>query len=349
MSLASIYTTRCTGRGVGVAALFPPAHTTFFGFARQALVDALRRSGVGAGDAVLIPGFICRDVLASLAAVGAVPRYYDVDEALRSDAAALDRAAPLGARAVVAVNYFGFPQPLEPFRRWCQGTNTTIIEDNAHGLLSRDGDVPLGHRADFGVFSFRKTLAVPNGAALVDGRAVPVPATLSIYRGSPRGLEWRYRAKTAMRLAMGLGGVRAARVLIDASRMMQRALSGERRRHSSAESEHVVPQASLAPLTMQLLAAVDIDAECERRRALYRECRERFDRVGDVHPIFPDLAPGVVPQGFPFFFTGADAPAFVARWWRVGVPIVPWPDLPEAVVADAPRHYRRAMLVPFLW
>jgi hypothetical protein len=350
MSLASIYTTRCIGAdGGGLETFLPPARTTFFGFARQALAEALRRAGVAPGDAVLLPGFICREVLASLAEVGAVPRYYDVDETLRTDEAALDRAAPVGARAVVAVNYFGFPQPLGAFRRWTGRVGAVLIEDNAHGLLSADGSVPLGQRGDFGLFSFRKTLAVPNGAALVDRRPGDVSSPASSYIRSPRRAEWRFRTKTAMRLVMSAVGVQRARVLIDSVRLVRRVLTGSKLPRSAAVDERMMPDEALAPLTTRLLASLDVDAERERRRVLYGECRQRFAGVDDVRLIFDDLAPGVVPQGFPFFFTGTNPERFITRWWRESIPMIRWPDLPSAIVAGAPDHYRRAMLVPFLW
>ena len=42
-----------------------------------------------------------------------------------------------------------------------------MIEDNAHGWLSRDANnVPLGTRVAFGITSFRKTIRVPDGAIL---------------------------------------------------------------------------------------------------------------------------------------------------------------------------------------
>lgn len=350
MSLASIYTTRCVGAGGGgLEAFLPPERTTFFGFARQALAEALRRTGVAPGDAVLLPGFICRDVLAGLAEIGAVPHYYDVDEALQTDEAALDRGAPVGARAVVAVNYFGFPQPLDPFRRWARRVGAVLIEDNAHGLLSADGPAPLGQRGDFGLFSFRKTLAVPNGAALVDCRPGDISTAASPYRRSPRRAEWRFRTKTAMRLVMGAVGVQRARVLIDGVRLARRVLTGSKLPRSAPADERTMPDESLAPLTTRLLASLDVSVERERRRGLYGECRQRFAGVDDIRPMFDGLAPGVVPQGFPFFFTGTNAERFMTRWWREGIPMVRWPDLPSALVADAPDHYRRAMLVPFLW
>mgnify|MGYP003896109965 FL=1 len=68
---------------------------------------------------------------------------------------------------MLAVNYFGFAQDLSPFREYCSTTGATLIEDNAHGFLSKDsaGNL-LGTRADLGITSIRKTFRLVNGAAL---------------------------------------------------------------------------------------------------------------------------------------------------------------------------------------
>ena len=70
-------------------------------------------------------------------------------------------------RAILAIHYFGFPQNLRPFKKYCENTGAILIEDAAHSFLSRDENgKELGHESDFCLFSFRKTLFIPNGAGL---------------------------------------------------------------------------------------------------------------------------------------------------------------------------------------
>ena len=114
------------------------ADVRLFSLGRYALLAALRVTGVSPGDKVLVPGFICRDLLASIHAVQGTPVFYPVDRTL----APQSLLAAQGAKAILAVNYFGFPQSLEPFRRYCAEHGASLIEDNAHGFLSRDA---LGH------------------------------------------------------------------------------------------------------------------------------------------------------------------------------------------------------------
>ena len=348
----SVYTSRCRGGdGRTLERFLPTERTTFYGYGRQALAAALAQVGVGAGDRVLLPGFICRDVLASLTAVGAAPAFYAVDEQLHADLASVGRQAHAGVRAVVAVNYFGFPQPLDQLRAWCRVRGAALIEDNAHGFLSADGSAPLGHRGDLGVFSLRKTLSLPNGAALVDNRSGSArPVAPENGQGSSGAAERHYRMKAALKRAMGAGGLRGASAMLGGVRWLKRAIpNGARRRAVAGDPETTMPRDAFSPLAARLLRQCDVEEERTRRRQLYRICHQLVGRSPGVLPLFGELPGEVVPYGFPFLFTGRDADAFVRRWRRQGVEIISWPDLPPAVQPHAPSHYRRVMLVSFLW
>ena len=349
--LQTIYTTRCAGGdGAGVEQMLPPDRTSFYAYGRQALAEALRRVGVGPGERVLLPGLICREVLASLSAVGAVPVFYAVDDTLTADAASLQRAGAGGVRAVVAVNYFGFPQPLDAFRACCRQWEAALLEDNAHGFLSAEGEAPLGRRGDLGIFSFRKTLTVPNGAALVDNRRAPSTSFEDgRYHGSPRYAQWRYRLKAGLKPVMGWGGLSGARMLLTALRGVRRLATGQAVPSSVPEAEIAMPSESFAPLTSRLLRRLDVTSERRRRRELYEWCARAFADVAGARPVFGRLAAGVAPQGFPvWLMTGRETPV-VKSWGARGVPIVSWPDLPSEILAQAPVHYQTLHVVPFLW
>ena len=237
-----------------------------YSLARHALVGALRVVRISRGQGVLVPEFICRDLLASIHAAGAEPVYYPVD---RSLAPQLPPPAP-DVKAVVAVNYFGFPQPLDPFRAYCAGRDAALIEDNAHGFLSRDDKgEPLGSRGDLGLFSLRKTFAFPDGAALVVNRQDWVdrlPAPLPC-RSDP--LPVAYRVKRTLRQIQDTTGIPARSLGQQMARHLRWFRTGHAVPVASLESEREIPGAPAIHCdTVRMLGEIDAagEAACPLRR-----------------------------------------------------------------------------------
>jgi hypothetical protein len=326
--------------------VLPEGSTRYYSLARWALVDALRASDVGAGDRVLVPALICREVLASIHRLGATAAFYPVSPQL---CAAFGAGVAGDAKAVLTVNYFGFPQPLDVFRHYCERTGAALIEDNAHGLFSRDEDGRLlGSRGDAAIFSFRKTIAVPSGGALVlnGSRRLP-PASALSSDGSPGG--GRYRLKQAVRRAAGR--LRPVTVLrsIAAARRVRGLLTGHALPLSPPDAETRIPVAANPPALIERpLAIAEPALEADRRRALYALAGRIVAAIG-ARPVFPDLPPHVVPYGFPILASPAQAPGITAYLARHGLPLAHWPDLPSATTSSAAEHYRQLLVVPFLW
>jgi hypothetical protein len=339
--VSSIYDPPRTRHGWMLRDVLPPGPTRHYSLARWALVDALRVCGVGRGDRVLVPGLVCREVLASLHAIGAVAAFYRVSRQLT-----VGVAGDVGrsAKAALAVNYFGFPQRLDVFTE----AGSAVIEDNAHGFLSCDeAGRLLGSRGDVGIFSFRKTIAVADGGALVVNGARQLPSgpeMVPIDR-----LDVRYRAKQALRRVGGRCGPVRARQAIERVRRLRRAITGSALPSSSLDAEERIPlppnpSSSLGrPITV-----ADPAAERDRRRRLYDLAGQLVAKVGGV-PVFPDLPPHVVPSGFPVFAAGDQAEEIAGRLADDGLLLTRWPDLPVDIACDAPDHYRQLMVVPFLW
>ena len=60
--------------------LLPGLALRYFSFGRRALAAGLRAAGIGAGKAVLLPEFVCRDLLSAVADAGSGPVFYPVRE-----------------------------------------------------------------------------------------------------------------------------------------------------------------------------------------------------------------------------------------------------------------------------
>ena len=319
--------------------LYARAEIRFHGFGRGALADALRLIG---GGRVLLPGFICRDLLSAVAASGAEPVFYDV----RPDLAPVDDPSHWPeARTVLAVDYFGFAQDLAPFAAYARRRGAIVIEDAAHALFSRDAAGHLlGTRAPVGVLSLRKSLPLPNGGALLvnDRSLATKPPPQLPFQPVPGR---RPALKAAARPFMALAGARAAH----AGLTVLRALRGDASGHSlpDPDSERVLPTPAEPCLELaRPLICADPAIEASRRRALWAHC-DRLARRAGLSPVFASLPEGIVPYGYAF---RTKDPAAARRLFAAeGLTTLPWPDLPAAVAPTAPEHYRDVALVHFLW
>ena len=342
--ISTIYNPPRASRPWRLQEVLPDGVTRYYSLGRWALLHALRACGVGPGDTVLVPGLICRDVLASINALGAHPVFYPVTRQLRA-ALGADTAPP--ARAVLAVNYFGFPQDLGIFRSYCAHTGAALVEDNAHGLFSRDTDGRLlGSRGDAAVFSFRKTIAVPDGAALVlNGGRTIVEST------APESVPvpMRYRVKQAFRRVASAAGPRRTSAIIDGVRRLRQVTTGHAVTPGSPDAEVRIPgPPQPTALIGGPITVADPEAEGRRRRQLYEIAAGIAERAGGSL-VFPVLPPNVVPYGLPMSVAPACLDRLSAEVRGHGLQLVSWPDLPGAVAQGAPDHYRQLMVMPFLW
>lgn len=319
----------------------------YFSYGRHALREGLIAIGIQKGDAVLIPAFICRDLLAAINSLGACPMFYMVGKDLGM--AEHPDGLP-NARAILAVNFFGFPQNLAPFKAYCSRTGAVLIEDNAHGLLSRDETgQPLGTRGDLGIFSLRKTVALPNGAALFLNSALAGIELSPQGPFSQQSFPWSFRVKQLLRKLSPVMGWRGTRLFTSLGRRLRKIRTGHEIAPSPPDAEFRMPGNALpCKELIGTLASVDAEGEACRRRELYLALEEPIKDAGG-EPVFTQLPLHVVPYVFPFYASEEQASAVKKFLGKLGLECHPWPELPDAVMPQAPGYYKKVWMVNFIW
>lgn len=142
---------------------------TFSG--RVALYHGLPSLNLPRGSTILVPAYHQGVEIETLLFAGYRLRYYRLDEHLNLDFADVERRVDETVSALYVIHYFGFAQPLEPIRRWCEAHRLKLIEDCALSLFTRDGGTWVGSIGDLALFSVYKTLPVPHGGFLVTKEA----------------------------------------------------------------------------------------------------------------------------------------------------------------------------------
>lgn len=318
--------------------------TRYFSLARHGLAEALRTIDIKHGDRVAIPEFICRDLLSSIHHVGARVVYYPVDESLMP----IEFPTELDIKAIIAVNYFGFAQPLDPFYEYCRVRNAVLIEDNAHGFLSADenGEM-LGTRAPFGITSIRKTIRIADGALL------SINDQTYLDRVSPQLIPV---SRIAMRTSITrIFSTIDRKLQIPIFRTMRAFARQVRKFKTGAALPASNPCSETAPLviaapnksSLSFLTGLNTTKERARRRRLYRDLEIV---LGDLplRPVYQRLPIGTVPYGYPFLSDDKTAELAGKITRRFGVETIKWPDLPGAIEHGAPLHYKSIWLVNFL-
>jgi hypothetical protein len=317
----------------------------YFSYGRHALYEALKVIDCKKGDRVLIPAFICREILSAVNTTGSSPVYYNVDQQLLLSTFP-DALPP--AKAIIAVNYFGFPQNLVPFQQYARRTGAVIVEDNAHGFLSRDqGGQALGTRGDIGIFSLRKTLMLPNGAAMV--MKIPGKAGLpDSQKLSKAGIPFSFIVKRFLRKMIPLINLNTIYQLTDITRIMRKIATGHEILPSNGDAEYRLPVDSMpCKALLSTLANLDEANEISRRRELYTIVDSIIRNKG-YKPVFSMLPQGVAPYAYPFYsLEGRIGPAKSALK-EVGLECISWPELPDDIRPEAPDHYRSIWMVNFL-
>ncbi len=317
----------------------PQGRTLLTHQGRGAIAAACGELGLGAGDEILVPAYNCGTEVDALLAAGAVVVLYRVDDQGGIDVEDLRRRMTSRTRAVYVIHYFGWPQDLTRVRTLCIGAGLPLVEDCALALYSERDGVPVGHGADAAIFSFPKTLPVPDGGALVlrdapshgfAGRSAPsrsriLRRTLGLVR---RRLRTGPRARSHGR-AVHLGSAAGAG-----------SGGGPLRPDMPPGYYWDGPSGAwgVSRVTLGILRQIDPSAVVTRRRSNYERLLARIGGLPGLRPLHRDLPAGVCPLELPVVVVDRDGwvGALLARgvvaipWWAGYHRALPWDEFPDA-------------------
>lgn len=137
----------------------------------DALFMALRCSGIGSGDEVLVP---CNTFVADFLAVkntGATPVPADIDRFFNIDADRIEAKITPRTKAIIAVHLYGQSADMDAINAVAQKHGLIVIEDCAQAAGALYKGMPVGSAGDIACFSFYTT---KNLGAFGDGGMICV-------------------------------------------------------------------------------------------------------------------------------------------------------------------------------
>lgn len=125
-----------------------------------ALHLALVALGIGSGDEVILPSYLCAGPLHAIQHVGASPRLVDCDPTTYNlDVSHVKRILTRKSRAILVPHLFGLPADLTELA----GLGPPIIEDCAQALGATYRDKPVGGIGTLSICSFYATKVITTG------------------------------------------------------------------------------------------------------------------------------------------------------------------------------------------
>jgi dTDP-4-amino-4,6-dideoxygalactose transaminase len=121
-------------------------------------------------EQVIVAGYTCYSVPASVLLAGLKPRFCDIDpQSVGLDVDKLASFDPRRIAAVVSANLYGIPNKLAEIERWARSHDVLFIDDAAQALGARLGDRAVGGFGDAGIYSFDKgkNITTMQGGAVV--------------------------------------------------------------------------------------------------------------------------------------------------------------------------------------
>ena len=291
--------------------------------ARTALKLALLDLDLEPTKTILVPEFICDVLLEPIRQCGLKPRYYSTTRDLVPDWVTLEAIVVDGScSALVMVHYFGQPQDVTQFRKFCDQHDLVLIEDNAHGHGGRIGEVPLGMFGNVGISSPRKILGLPSGGALY---------------GAGNGA--RCAAEKLHPFPLYHPKVFAKRVLrsVPLIRRWIKATLDRNRHWSDPRLHREVLQSDFAidPWSRRRIATADWENIAAKRRECWNAWA-MFAQSKGWGLVFPCVHPESCPWAMPVYVKNMAERNEWLHWGaKKKIELFPWPTLPEEIVIAA--------------
>jgi len=140
----------------------------------DALALAVRASGIGSGDEVLVPSFSFIATADCVSLLGATPVFVDIcPDTFCMDPASLAKRITPRARAIIPVHLYGQAADMDEILEIARQHQLAVIEDNAQSIGARYFGRRTGSMGDMGCLSFFPS---KNLGAYGDGGAVMTPS-----------------------------------------------------------------------------------------------------------------------------------------------------------------------------
>ena len=135
-----------------------------FNSGTSALHAAMYAAGIKPGDEVISTPLTFVATANAAVYMGAIPVFVDIDpDTFCIDTSRIEEAITPQTRAIVPVDYAGYPVDMDMIKAIAKRHDLIVVEDAAHALGAIREDVPVGKDADMTMFSFHPVKHITTG------------------------------------------------------------------------------------------------------------------------------------------------------------------------------------------
>lgn len=148
-----------------LAAYLHAADVVTCGTGTAAIIVSLLALGIGSGDEVILPTYVCHSVVDAISAVGATPVLCDVGPLWTMTAETVKPHITVRTKAIIIVHIFGIVADVHTIKGW----GIPVIEDCCQAFGLRYEQKKFSLQGNLAVFSFNATkcLTAGEGGAIV--------------------------------------------------------------------------------------------------------------------------------------------------------------------------------------
>jgi len=295
------------------------------------------------GNDLLVPSYNCGSEIDPLIKSGAAVHFYRVDRSAIVDIEDLRNRITKNTKAIYVTHYFGFPQPIEKIKNLCMENGIYLIEDCALSLFSQFEGKKLGSFGDAAVFSFPKSLPVPDGGALV------------INNRMIKAKEWKRRKPRAIRIGRTMAALIKAGLLRTTpiqkviylgkladkfvfKKTRDRVFSNLKVMPKDYYYDEQLNDTQMSMITKISLGYFEMDSIVKRRQENFKLFCELMAGYPEVKPVYSELPAGVCPLYFPIIVKNRNLiyvklnNKFISAmpWWSGYHTGLHWDEFPDA-------------------
>ena len=294
------------------------------------------------GDEVLMPAYNCGTEVDPFVSYGLNVNFYRIDKKARMDSEDLFRRVTEKTKVIYVIHYFGWPQDISGLPEYCTKNHIYLIEDCALSLFSNLIKHPIGVLGDAAIYSFPKTLPVPDGGALtMSGDILNQMPTQS----PPLGKIFREMLPLIKRTVLRFSDKTAVfkylpqRITRSRSSVVQAySPAGLPEMPQSYYYDQRIEMMSASAITRYIVKHTSPEFVTEQRRANYTMLFEDVKDLPFLHPLYKYLPIGVCPLYLPVIVENREQVCkylnnkgiSAIQWWAGFHRAFDWAEFPEA-------------------